>query len=392
MEIHFQAGGVYQTGDSWLIPARTITGEVQWPVDEVTGKPLFEPSQFIKHHYCPLALLVFNPANKKWSVLSDCRKQFPPLTELIRFFHVSGDGQEAMPGATLPRPLQVGVNNGQWPVAGARVRFTVVGGSGALKDTIADDCSSVGGGATTVSVETDANGVAACCWTLDAVSHSQRVEATLLDIDGRTMSGLTALQFNASTSIASQVTYDPSDCSNLKKATTVQEAIDILCQVQQGGGCAVTVGEEGEFRRLDEAIFTLLEKGQNDICICLLPGEHSVKGLELARNFQQEDLHLSIKGCGASSRILMEEPWRLRELRSFSLQDVTVEPLFVIELEEGLISLRGISDVKIAGSKIQGITEAGALLHIALADRLTLSNNLFEAARVRKPENGTGDL
>ena len=59
----------------------------------------------------------------QWAVVSDCRNLFPPLTENLHFFQVGGDGQEALPGAALPCPLEVGVTNGQWPVSGARVEF-----------------------------------------------------------------------------------------------------------------------------------------------------------------------------------------------------------------------------------------------------------------------------
>ena len=380
VEIHFQTGGVYQTGDSWLIPARTITGEVQWPEDDLTGDPLFEPRQVIDHHYCPLALLRFNAATKKWNVLSDCRKLFPPLTELIRLFTVSGDGQEALPGAVLPRPLQVGVNNGQWPVAGARVRFQVVDGSGLLQATTTDACDAVSDGATTVVVGTDAEGIAACCWQIDAATSSQRVETTLLDIDGKPMSGLTAIRFNAGISSASEVAYDPSDCSNLKKATTVQEAIDILCQVQQGGGCAVTVGEEGQFGRLDEAIMALLEQGQHDMCICLLPGDHKFSGMDLADVAEENDLRIRIVGCGQGSRLHLEKPFRVSGARAFVLRDVAIEPLFPVELEDGVLSVRQCNDVEIRSCHVAGVVEAGALLSITTADRVWLTDNVFEAA------------
>ncbi|HEY0408508.1 MAG TPA: DUF6519 domain-containing protein [Pyrinomonadaceae bacterium] len=72
--------GQYHTGDYWLIPARTATGDVIWPPFEVPNNaPVPQLPLGIKHHYCRLALLeVRNGAFK----LKDCRKRFPSLTEI----------------------------------------------------------------------------------------------------------------------------------------------------------------------------------------------------------------------------------------------------------------------------------------------------------------------
>jgi hypothetical protein len=45
----------YKTGDYWLIPARTITGDIEWPRDK-DGKARCIPAQGVQHHYAPLAL------------------------------------------------------------------------------------------------------------------------------------------------------------------------------------------------------------------------------------------------------------------------------------------------------------------------------------------------
>jgi len=47
---------MYRTGDYWLIPARTVTGNIEWPQDS-DGKPEFVNPHGIVHHYAPLALL-----------------------------------------------------------------------------------------------------------------------------------------------------------------------------------------------------------------------------------------------------------------------------------------------------------------------------------------------
>lgn len=53
VQILFQVGAKYRTGDYWLIPARTESGDVEWPgtVDE----PQAEPPRGVQHHYAPLA-------------------------------------------------------------------------------------------------------------------------------------------------------------------------------------------------------------------------------------------------------------------------------------------------------------------------------------------------
>jgi len=45
----------YQTGDYWLIPARTVTGDIEWP--SVDGEPKAQLPHGAVHHYAPLAIL-----------------------------------------------------------------------------------------------------------------------------------------------------------------------------------------------------------------------------------------------------------------------------------------------------------------------------------------------
>jgi hypothetical protein len=51
-----EAEHVYHTGDYWLIPARTATGDVEWPGP--VGAPEARPPHGVKHHYAPLAIVV----------------------------------------------------------------------------------------------------------------------------------------------------------------------------------------------------------------------------------------------------------------------------------------------------------------------------------------------
>ncbi|MGH3309888.1 MAG: DUF6519 domain-containing protein [Streptomyces sp.] len=54
VEVYFAADGRYRSGDHWLIPARTVTGSVEWPVD-AARRPLLRGPSGIQVHYAPLA-------------------------------------------------------------------------------------------------------------------------------------------------------------------------------------------------------------------------------------------------------------------------------------------------------------------------------------------------
>jgi Family of unknown function (DUF6519) len=70
--------GIYKTGDYWLIPARTTTGQIEWPQDS-NGRFIPQSPLGIKHHYCCLAQLEPPVKLPFWSV-QDCRRSFPSLT------------------------------------------------------------------------------------------------------------------------------------------------------------------------------------------------------------------------------------------------------------------------------------------------------------------------
>ncbi|WP_371551909.1 DUF6519 domain-containing protein [Streptomyces sp. NBC_00554] len=56
VEVYFAKGGNYRTGDHWIIPARTATGSVEWPVNDAR-KPLLQAPAGIARHFAPLALV-----------------------------------------------------------------------------------------------------------------------------------------------------------------------------------------------------------------------------------------------------------------------------------------------------------------------------------------------
>lgn len=78
VEVRFE-DGEYRPGDYWLIPARVVTGDVEWPND-AGGEPLARPPEGIAHHLGPVALLAWDGTTLE--VKEDCRPRFPPLTHL----------------------------------------------------------------------------------------------------------------------------------------------------------------------------------------------------------------------------------------------------------------------------------------------------------------------
>lgn len=72
IEIYFPSSSdsIYRKGDYWLIPARTATGDVEWP--GTVDKPTPLAPHGIAHHYAPLALISVGSAN---STAEDCRRK-----------------------------------------------------------------------------------------------------------------------------------------------------------------------------------------------------------------------------------------------------------------------------------------------------------------------------
>ncbi len=63
----------YRSGDYWLIPARTATGDVEWTKD-ASGEPVPQPPHGVEHHYAPLGI-AFDAAS-----LTLCRCTLKPVS------------------------------------------------------------------------------------------------------------------------------------------------------------------------------------------------------------------------------------------------------------------------------------------------------------------------
>ncbi len=354
--------GTYDTGDYWLIPARTATadersGTIEWPTEN--DEPLAQPPLGIRHHYCKLAVLESDGAKL---TVEDCRPLFPPLTELSTIVYVGGDGQEAMPGKPLPQLLEAGVFRGRHPVEGARVRFTADVG-GRLAATLA----AVSGGAPIFEQTTGADGIAACAWlpANDLARPSQRVEARMLDSGGTALDP--QIDYNAQLSIASNVAYTPGACADLSQAGTVQEALDILCRRPTGGSCCVVVGPEEA--SLDEVIERLLSEDERHICLTLKPGKYQIDGLDLDR---ERLLTLVIEGCGAAVSV------DVGRFTLHGLDAVEIRDLDIVLMGETPITFDECIEVLLEHTRITRSQAPGPVCQIGRARRVRISNCVLD--------------
>lgn len=367
VEVRFLAG-TFRVGDFWTIPARTATAGVEWPQEN--GKPQFMAPQGVLRAFTRLALLDCQAGN--WTRVSDCRLQFPALTELTNLYYVGGDGQQVMPTATgrakLPSLLEVAVYNGQFPVVGASVRFTAPKG---LQQN---------GTAQAVATTND-QGIASVEWFLSSAvaDLDQTCTAELLLAGTAPVGRFNEIHFSARLAIANQVAYDPANCADMKAAgiSTVQAALDALCQRNHQGGCCISVGKGGEFPTLDRALQMLLKKGERDICLCLLPGDHVLE--ELVAEGANET-NLMVHGAGPASRLRIKaRAFALSTFAAVSLRD------FDIACDDSVpcvIGLRGIDRLDLRDMRIEGLSEPGAsLLQIQACAQVALSSLQLRAGQ-----------
>jgi hypothetical protein len=358
------SGDDFRAGDYWTFAARAATGTTG-TLEILTSAP----PQGTQHHYCRLALVTWSRKGpgKLVGIVRDCRKLFPPLTELRSLYYVGGDGQEAMPGEFLPKSLQVRVANGRWPVQGAQIRFVTA--SGTANGTLHANGESGG----TVTIQTGSSGLAECTWQLDMATHSQQVEAHLLDDSGNLIQP--PVRFTANLSVAGQVAYTPpNDCPPLAGTATVEQALNALCKPDSGGGCSVTVGQDGQYKSLTEALDAL--KGQDDICITLLPGDHKPPAAGTIDNHR----HVELIGCTPGSRIVLDRPLHFELLASCTLRDLEIKVGLDQPVAQPLVFDR-CDEVKLESCYLSGFIprEEDLLLRITGAGRIRLEYNQIEA-------------
>ena len=180
VQVRFGLGGQCRPGDFWQIPARTIIAKVEWALD-ADGDPIPQPPAGITDAYCRLGIIDVG-TDGTITVVADCRNIFAPIQATEQLLYVSGDGQDAAPGALLPQPVVVRVARGEVPVAGRVIRFEIENGGG-----------TIGGSTSALDVVTDADGQAWCDWRLGvgarAPARFQRLRATLVGGAGQPLPG-----------------------------------------------------------------------------------------------------------------------------------------------------------------------------------------------------------
>ena len=215
------------------------------------------------------------------------------LCQISMIHYLGGDAQEvtpdpAAPAALLPLhgPLRVGVSRGLHPVAGARVRFSVLDGAGRLN-----------GSATVIVVETGVDGTATVDWSLDSTTLDQSVQAALESPGGEQPQP--AITFTARLSRASEVSFDPTMCPPLAADRTVQAAIERLCQISSRSCATIVLSPDNEWASVLRDL-----KPEEDVHICFQRGVYrTTEVIELS------DLgHVLLSGCGDGSRVFADGP------------------------------------------------------------------------------------
>ena len=285
VQVHF-TDGVFQPGDHWTIPARAVTGRVEWPSDPITSIPLDKAPDSPRRDYAALAIIELS-ATGEWIIKGDCRAIFPPLTKAKQFLYAGGDGQETMPDplalgsrTPLPKPLIAAVVRGFTPVKGERILFKIVEGAGLL-----------GNGQTHQTVITSEDGLGSVDWSLDDTTVSQQVLATRLDAAGNPTHA--AIAYHATLSQADRTSYNPANTPTLAGVNNVQQAIETLAGLQQVPGCTTYIIRDGEDW---VAVLEGLRPREN-ASICFARGTYKT-----SRTVKLEGLgHIQIGGAGTST-------------------------------------------------------------------------------------------
>jgi len=180
---------------------------------------------------------------------------------------------------------------------------------------------------------------------------------------------------------AGQISYRPGgSCTFLNQPgiDTVQEALDALCSRPAGGGCRMTVGPEGGlFATLEDALYVLLEKEERqDVCLCLLPGDHEFTGRLIEP--KSDGVHLCISGCGHGTRLhLLNKPAHFRGLASVCLSDMAV---VTSESPAGAFLFDHCRDISLKGMAVYGVVAEDFLVGVRNARTVTMHGLELEAS------------
>ncbi|MFC5175302.1 DUF6519 domain-containing protein [Nocardioides taihuensis] len=78
VQVRFPSGGTFHRHDYWLVPARSVLADVDWPRDS-GGEPLALPASGVRHDTGRLAIVTRSASGLS---VADCRELFPSLTTL----------------------------------------------------------------------------------------------------------------------------------------------------------------------------------------------------------------------------------------------------------------------------------------------------------------------
>ena len=175
---------------------------------------------------------------------------------------------------------------------------------------------------------------------------------------------------------------------------TVGEALDDLYNTAPSSSCAISIGKGGQYLKLDEAVKRMMEQGKNDICLCLLPGNHSLpEGLRLeGREHTKESINLSIRGLGAGSKIVVDDGQQilLEGLHSLYLKDLEIEGRGP---SEGLLSFKNIDLLNIQRCTIKATGKGDVAVAIRNGEGIiTLDGNQIEGTLCLYEGNACGAI
>jgi photosystem II stability/assembly factor-like uncharacterized protein len=244
--------------------------------------------------------------------------------------YVSGDGQQASAGANL-RPIEVRVANGGDGVAGVTLTASIEQGGGTIVGP--------------ANVSTDPQGYASIGWRLGS-SGAQRLAVRLAGENG---AELQRLAFNA----------------------------NIAVPAAAGGGCAITIGRDGQIQEplTAELLTKLLKQGNGRVCLCFLADppknqkEHVLDALKMAGN---PDFRIAIHGCGNASVIRLRG---VSELTGFG--SVEISDLSIVAEENAGINFVKCQTVRVTSVTAEMSTPSAKqpLLGFASAQAIDLSRN-----------------
>ena len=392
IKVAFRKDDEYQKGDYWIIPSREITGRITWPKDK-NNQPEYLDRQGVVHHLAGIAEIEHD--EQGWT-LHDRRHLFPKLVGQPIMAYGGGDGQNGWPGEELEAPFQIIVTCGGVIAAGEEVQFKIEKGEGNLFPEPNAD------GSSEVTIKTDELGSARCYCRLD--SEEIIVDARLKSPESKSNSDSQfkqpPIRFRALALGSKRIGYrPPQDCKGAKEIKTVGEAIDALYRAIPAERCSVSIGEGGQYPRLDDAILQMIGQKKNDICLCLLPGRHTLeKSLLLKRSegrfsdlmtLQEkkglmktieipEKTRLCIRGSGAGSRIVLDGGKRiiLEGLDSLHLENLEIEG---DGREESLLTVKNTDHMNLNRCNIRATSDEGTALSIRNGEgMLILGDNQIE--------------